>query len=288
MKLASILFSILFSNIGHAANATPASISVVQKSSAPCSLNNVINYTNRISKAGVPGDEVIVMQPVVINTPNANCSEFQKNAKSTKLNELESAQLKLLMAQNPSGIKVENLILAPVLGQSTASLWILVSNLFPMDAYNLRTKLNLPGNAISNWNEKNKYMSTELPGALITGPITKIPHDGKIQIQIANSEDLKALLPQPIDQWCLYDVHVQANDRAIDGFAEAEAESLRSLNGIARHSFTRVIGLAFEVSHEDIFNVRSGRSVIAYLRFASRNSTHVFYPSIKCISFDLI
>lgn len=233
---------------------------VAQKTTGDCS-NNITIIAN-----GGAGTH--------FQLPDVDCI----SKKGNKLNLLEAAEYQLLITQNPTELAVSQYRLMPIIGQNRYSLWVELENLSSLGGSNIMLK-DLQSSSKRQRPTEYAYITSEYPEAIFRSKVLNLPAKSKVLVLAADSDWLKHHLPLPAEEYCLYDISLRASDRDVVGYPEAQKEALES--GVTGASNTESRPIAFWLEYVDIFSRKHSKTLIAYLRFAQRDSSLVFYPSRK-------
>lgn len=271
---AVLAFMILFSP---ASNGTERP-NVAQAAVGTCNQNTVTLQTGL--PAGKGGTE---RDNSTFTTAKQPCVVVQI---SHELNALEHAQLQLLIAEHPTQVSTGPMSFRVRLGESTASIWIEVSNKSSYDIHNvwIEQARGAYGDRYRPAKEQT-YLTASLPDAVVTAK-SLVMKGGETAMLLAASPSqiAKALSGVPRD-WCLYDLGDRASDFESVGFQEAWA--MEAERGVANpepqsmQSGARSIGAVFTVRYMDIFDLPHEITRSVYLRVASPDTKTVFYPSRK-------
>jgi hypothetical protein len=256
-------------------------IQASQSTTAPCSPNIIIQAAKTTEASGGRVTESSVrtfasgIQPCVIVQP------------SLKLNALESAQRQLLIAQNPTRLSTQPMLLSPRLGDTNVSLWFSIRNETAFEAHGIRVEFAPQDGQHFKNNQVQTYMLPEMPDALIHRKNFSLAGNGSALLLAAPPEVLEFVLAQIPKGWCLYDVGSRAQDVDSDGYLEAQEQHLKTRDPGGtlelENSSTQSTPIAFTVQYIDIFDVSREFPVVGFLRTAAIGSAYVFYPSRKTI-----
>lgn len=209
-----------------------------------------------------------------------DCRSIIISKSDKRLNQLEQAQYRLLLAKNTVRLSAEAFFFAKPLVEPSTSLWASVKNPSEFDVENLEITPRFSLEKKSQGAKTQAYISDMFPDSVSRSKNVLLFGRTQLALKAADSNQLKSLLPDPKSDWCLYDISERAEDSDINGYAEASNNLLRDPNSQASYRTTKSIPITFEISYQDIFKRHFSFPTVRFLRFANtKGFGEIFYPS---------
>lgn len=268
----------LCSATGNAA-AVPGNVS--QNAQGNCNQNNTIVYVTLPSSGRSP---VVMSSPKV--TTGAVCPRYDGKKKPSAL---EDAQLKVLIAENPTNVAARPLRFYVRLGERLPSLWLDLKNPSKLDAHELRVDIGTERATDLKVKKVQTYLTPSLPDSVLSSKNVVLKSDTTAALLVASPEEIREALGERFADWCLYDVGSRARDQDSEGYDLATRGYMQSILHVddsrLTASSTASIAMLVNVSYTDVFDVQHLFAVQAFLRAAAPGSGYVFYPSRR--TYDL-